>query len=140
MKHMVMNIYKIKWAVPLILLASTFILASCNTNPIDNNNNNNNNNNTSETKCYVQLFDSGHYIGGTIAVKGPGIFGDLGNLPGASKNWNNKADSFKSGKGTTVTFWTETDFEGDSTTYSQAPEKTPINGPNSMKIKCSETE
>jgi hypothetical protein len=126
-----MHINKIKWTVPLILLLPTLIIASCN-------NNDNPTNNKPDSDCYVQLFDGDHYTDDSITIKGPGAFSTLNKLPNATQDWNDEADSFKSGKDATVTFWTKTDFKGDSTTYQQGAEKPSVEEPSSIKIKCSE--
>jgi hypothetical protein len=128
--QIIMSFYKMKWIVPVVVLLSTFLLISCKDNP--------SNNKKPRSNCYVQLFDGDHFTDGSIIIKGPGEFSSLENLPGSNKNWNNEADSFKSGKNTTVTFWTETDFTGDSTTYKQGAKIPLVEEPSSMKIKCSE--
>lgn len=87
-------------------------------------------------ECYVQLFDGDNYTDDNIIVKGPGEFADLSKLPGAYKNWDDEADSFKSGKNTTVTFYSEPNFEGESVTYKNGAQEPSIDEPRSMKIVC----
>lgn len=87
-------------------------------------------------ECFVQLFDGDNYTDDHFTIKEPGEYPDLSNLPGADKNWDDEADSFKSGKKTTVTFWTEKNFGGDSTTYQNGAEMPSIDEPRSMKIYC----
>jgi hypothetical protein len=127
-----MNIYKAKWGVPLAALLTLFIFVGCKNNPSGNK--------KPDSDCYVQLFDGDHYTDDSIIVKGPGEFNTLENLPDASQDWNDEADSFKSGENTTVTMWTETNFKGDSTMYKQGAEKPSVDEPSSMKIQCSESK
>lgn len=87
-------------------------------------------------ECFVQLFDGDNYTDDHFTIKEPGEYPDLSNLPGADKNWDDEADSFKSGSKTTVTFWTEKNFGGDSTTYRNGAEMPSIDEPRSMKISC----
>lgn len=86
--------------------------------------------------CAVQLFDGDNYKDDTIVIDGPGEFPNLENLPGADKNWNDEGDSFKAGKNATVTFWTKTNFQGDSITFKKGEQRPSVDEPSSMKIKC----
>lgn len=86
--------------------------------------------------CYVQLFDGDNYKDDHITIKGAGEFRSLDSLPGANKNWNDEADSFKAGKNTVVTFWTKTNFEGDSIVYKKGAKMPSVDEPSSMKIRC----
>lgn len=88
--------------------------------------------------CYVHLFDGDNFTDDNIVVKGPGEFSDLKNLPGAKKDWDDEADSFKSGKNTTVTFYSEPGFQGESVTYKNGDQKSSMDEPRSMKIVCNE--
>jgi len=88
--------------------------------------------------CYIQLFDGDNFTDDSLTVKEPGEYPDLDELPDADgKNWTDEADSFKVGEGTTVTVWTETDFEGDSTVYEAGDYKS-VDEPYSLKIECEE--
>jgi|LSQX01.3.fsa_nt_gb hypothetical protein len=89
-----------------------------------------------EDKCYVHLFDGENYKGDNIIIDGPGEFANLKSLPGTRKDWDDEADSFKSGENTTVIFWTRTDFRGDSIVYKNGAKKASIDEPRSMKIIC----
>lgn len=89
-----------------------------------------------ESDCYVQLFDGDNFKDDNITIDGPGEFSTLENLSGANKDWNDEADSFKAGKNTTITFWTKTNFEGDSITFEKGAEVPSVDEPSSMKIKC----
>lgn len=86
--------------------------------------------------CYVQLFDGDRFKGDNIIVYWPGEFASLVSLPGSTKNWDDEADSFKSGENTTVIFWFLPNFEGDSVVYSNGAEKPSMEEPRSMKIRC----
>ncbi len=86
--------------------------------------------------CYVQLFDGDRFKGDNIIVYGPGEFASLVSLPGSTKNWDDEADSFKSGENTTVIFWFLPNFEGDSVVYSNGAEEPSMEEPRSMKIRC----
>ena len=88
------------------------------------------------SQCYVHLFDGENYKGDNIVVEGPGEFASLKQLPGTAKDWNDEADSFKSGNNTTVIFWTRTDFQGDSVIYEDGAKRASIDEPRSMKIIC----
>lgn len=124
-----MKLFKRLGFVGLFVL-SVFLLANCSSD--DDNNSPEN----PSSDCYVQLFDGDNFTDDNIVVDGPGEFSDLSDLPGASKNWNDEADSFKVGENTTVTMWSETGFEGESVTYGGGTEETSGIEPSSMKIKC----
>lgn len=94
--------------------------------------------NSQDSPCFVQLFDGNNYTDDNIIIKGPGEYPNLRNLPGADKDWDDEADSFKSGKNTTVTFWPEPDFKGDPVTYGEGAERPSIDEPRSMRISCNE--
>lgn len=89
-----------------------------------------------DEECYVHLFDGDNYTDDNIVVKGPGDFPTLADLPGADKDWNDEADSFKAGENTTVTMWTKTNFQGDSIVYRKGAHEPSIDEPSSMKIRC----
>lgn len=119
-----------KTMLAMLVIFSTLMLLSCSKeNDKDDNGNN-------KSDCFVQLFDGDNYTDDNIIVKGPGEYSDLKNLPGANKNWTNEADSFKSGKNTTVTFYSEINFQGESVTFKNGEEKSSMNEPSSMKITC----
>lgn len=86
--------------------------------------------------CTVQLFDGDNYSDDNIIVEGPGEFPTLENLPGANKDWNNEADSFKAGENAIVTLWTQTEFRGDSIVFEAGAQEPSIDEPSSMKIRC----
>lgn len=116
-----------------IILFALFILVSCKKDKSDKEN-------SKVPACAVQLFDGDHFKDVNIVVKGPGEFSSLKNLPGAKKDWNDEADSFKAGENATVTFWTQPDFKGDSVVYEPETEKPSIDEPSSMKIRCNGEE
>lgn len=112
----------------ILILISTVLLFSCSRNDDSRGD--------TDNSCYVQLFDGDNFTDDNIIVKGPGEFSALNKLPGVNKNWDDEADSFKSGKNTTVTFYTESDFKGDSVTYKDGAQEASIDEPGSMKITC----
>lgn len=86
--------------------------------------------------CYVQLFDGDHFTDDYIIIDQPGEYNDLSDLPNSDgKDWSDEADSFKVGESTTVTVWTQTDFQGDSTVY-DAGGYPSVEEPLSLKIVC----
>lgn len=95
-----------------------------------------NNKETPDGDCFVQLFEGDNYTDDHFTIKEPGEYPDLTNLPGADKNWDDEADSFKSGKNTTVIFWSEKNFGGDSVIYHNGAQAPSIDEPRSMKITC----
>lgn len=110
------------------MMLTAILFLSCSGNTLENAG--------SDGDCFVQLFDGNNYTDDNITVKGPGEFADLKSLPGSDKNWDDEADSFKSGKNTTVIFYTEPNFGGDSTTYKNGAQEPSIDEPRSMKIIC----
>ncbi len=86
--------------------------------------------------CSVQLFDGDNFKDDNTIVQGPGEFPDLSKLPGATKNWDDEADSFKVAEGTVLTVWTIKNFEGDSVIYSGPMDVPSADEPRSMKIRC----
>lgn len=119
-----------KFSIFILSLSSIFLLFGCSKNHDDNNQG------EPDDSCYVQLFDGDNYTDDNIIVIGPGEYSNLSNLPGADKDWTNEADSFKSGKTTTVTFYTEPDFKGESMTYKGGDSNPSMDEPRSMKITC----
>lgn len=117
----------------MLFALSSFLLLSC---AKDNNPGDDNGNDDPENSCYVILFDGDNYTDDTILVKGSGEFSNLNNLPNSDKDWDDEADSFKAGKNTTVTFYSEPDFKGESVTYEKGAQKPSVDEPRSMKIVC----
>lgn len=125
-----MKLYITHIIIAVIIGLTGFGLQSCS------NDDDNGGSQIDNEECYVHLFDGDNYKDDTIVVKGPGDFPTLEDLPGADKNWNNEADSFKSGKNTTVIMWEKTNFEGDSIVYQKGAHEPSIVEPSSMKIRC----
>lgn len=121
--------------IVFLLLLSMFLTFSCSSS---DDNNTPPDSEDPDGSCYVQLFDGDNYTDDTITIDGPGEFSNLSNLPGADKDWNDEADSFKSGMNTTVTFWIERGFKGDSITYDGGAQEPSIDEPSSMKITCND--
>lgn len=89
-----------------------------------------------ESGCWVELFDGDHFSDDRILVEGPGEFARLDELPGSDKSWDDEADSFRSGAQTRVTFWTQTNFAGESSTHEGESAEPSIDEPRAMKIEC----
>lgn len=120
-------------AVLTIALPATLLTAGCKKDQ--------NKNPEQAEACEVQLFDGDNFKDDHITLKGPGEFPDMNKLPGAKKDWDDEADSFKAGKNAIVTIWTAPDFEGDSTVYDAGAQKATLsNEPRSMKIRCTADE
>lgn len=86
--------------------------------------------------CFIELFDGDNFKDDSIKVNGPAEYSDLSDLPDANgMDWTDEADSFKVSKDATVTVWTETNFEGDSTVY-DAGNYPSEDEPYSLKIDC----
>lgn len=92
-----------------------------------------------EPDCYVQLFAANHHRGASILLLGPIEIADLGRLPGRSGGWNDAGGSFHLGKSTTVTFWTQTHFQGGKITYMGGVGESTMDAARSMKIMCADT-
>lgn len=125
-----MKLYLTSILTAAVIGFSGFGLQSCS------NDDDNGGGQSGDGECYVHLFDGDNYKDDNIVVKGPGDFPTLADLPGADKDWNDEADSFKAGKNTTVTMWTKTNFEGDSIVYRKGAHEPSIDEPSSMKIRC----
>lgn len=86
--------------------------------------------------CYIHLFDGDNFTDDNIVIQGEGEYADLSDLPGSDgKDWTDEADSFKVGENTTVTAWTQTNFQGDSIVYTSGDYPS-VDEPYSLKIKC----
>lgn len=126
-----MKLSMINYLVIALLVVSVPVLQSCSSDDDGKGNGQ-----TEVSDCTVQLFDGDHYKDDQIIIKGPGEFADLSKLPGANKDWNDEADSFKAGKNVTVTMWTKTNFQGDSITYQKGAHEPSVDEPSSLKITC----
>lgn len=111
------------------------IICGAQENDNDEGGNGNEGDNGDKTGDYtVTLFDGDEFTDDSLVVEGPGEFEDLDDLPNSDGNsWTDEADSFKVSENTKVTVWTETNFEGDSTTYDE--DQSSVDEPYSMKIK-----
>jgi len=110
----------------------SFLIFSCSS---DDDNGGNHSENPPNS-CFVELFDGDNFSDDHIIIEGEGEFPNLDNLPNADgKNWTDEADSFKVGPQTTMTVWTQTNFEGDSTVY-ETGEYPSEEEPYSIKIRC----
>lgn len=119
---------KVNFPVYLVTFFLIFASASCSDDDIKTE--------VPEGGCYVHLFDGDNFKDDNIVVEGPGEFASMVSLPGSRKNWDDEADSFKSGQNTTVIFWFRPNFEGDSVIFEGGAEKAKIEEPRSMKIIC----
>lgn len=88
--------------------------------------------------CYVHLFDGDNFKDENDIISGPGRWGNLRNLPGASKTiWGDEADSLKVGPAATLKVWDDTDFKGKTNTFGPGTEKADLDEePESMEITC----
>ena len=87
-------------------------------------------------ECEIELFDGDHFKGDSVVIKGVGKYNSLKDLPNSDgKDWTNEADSVKVKDGTTLTTWTEKEFEGESTIY-EVGEYSSIDEPFSLEIEC----
>src|SRR5699024_2435237 len=111
-----------------LLVFVAFLISSCDKKD--------DNDNEPDGDCFVQLFDGDNYTDDHFTIRDAGDYPNLSNLPGADKDWDSEADSFKSGTNTTVTFWSERNFMGDSVTYQNGAQESVMNEPRSMKITC----
>lgn len=117
----------------ILIFSFAMVTTSCSS---DDDNTNGNPPDDPAGSCYVELFDGDNFKDDHFVLEGEGEYPNLDNLPGADgKNWTDEADSFKVGPSTTMTVWTQTNFEGDSTVY-EAGDYPSEEEPYSLKIRC----
>lgn len=90
--------------------------------------------------CYVHLFDSDNFKESDdhYRLTQPGRYADLDNLPGATKNWTDEADSIKVGPAATVTIWSATGFGGSSMQLDPGSQHPDLDSePYSLEMTCS---
>lgn len=138
-----MRFHQVKIAA-ILIIASAFILTNCdNWNGTGGNNGDNNGGNQGQygnlKPCAIRLYDGDNFstTDDSVTIKGPGHFSSLANLEGTDKNWNAGADSYRGGTDAAVTFWTKTNFEGDSVYFDPGTKKGSLEiEPSSVKISC----
>lgn len=92
-----------------------------------------------DDECYFELFDADDLDDSddTFKLTDPGEYENLEDLPGADDDWTDEADSARVGESATVEVWSETDFEGDSSTLDPGSEHPDLDPePSSLKMTC----
>lgn len=91
-----------------------------------------------DNPCWVHLWDGGNFKDDNDIIYGPGRWGSLRNLSGASRaNWGDEADSLKVGPKATVRVWNDADFKGTVFTYGPGTEQADLDEePESLEIVC----
>lgn len=89
--------------------------------------------------CWVELFDADDFDASDDHFKltKPGRYETLKDLPGASQDWTDEADSMKVGSDATVKIWEKTHFEGSSQTLDPGSSDPDLeHGPSSLELTC----
>lgn len=125
-----------------LLLLILLLAAACSPGPAGNGGNDDGNgdgNGSPSGECFVHLYDGDNFdeTDDNFRLEQPGRYGDLSSLPGASKNWDDEADSMRVGARAHVTAWPEPDFGGTAREYPAGdyPEVDPE--PRSLELTCS---
>lgn len=89
--------------------------------------------------CYVHLFDGDDFDANddNFVLTEPGRYADLSDLPGASKDWTDEADSLIVGPNATVIGWSETNFQGTQMIYEPGSRHPDVDDePSSLEMTC----
>lgn len=88
--------------------------------------------------CSVHLFDSDDFDESdtNFLLTEPGKYETLKDLPGATQDWTDEADSIKVGSAAHVTIWSEPDFGGTSQQLEPGSEHSDIDEPSSLQLSC----
>lgn len=89
--------------------------------------------------CSVHLFDDDNFdeTDDNFILSEAGKYENLSNLPGASKDWTDEADSIRVGADATVTVWSDPLFQGQSTTFEPGSEHPDLDSePSSLEMSC----
>lgn len=87
--------------------------------------------------CYIHLYDGNDFKDTDFKLTKPGSYRDLANLPGASQDWTDEADSAKVGPAATVTIYEDTGFTGQSMTLKPGSDHASLDPePSSLKLRC----
>lgn len=88
--------------------------------------------------CWVHLFDSDDFQESDdhFLLTEAGKYDNLAQLPGASKDWTDEADSIKVGPNATVTVWPRTNFAGTKQILEPGSEHPSVDEPSSLEMAC----
>lgn len=89
--------------------------------------------------CWVHLFEDDDFQEDDdhFRLAEPGRYSDLGNLPGATDDWTDEAESIRVGPDATVTIWSDTDFEGEWIELGPGSEQADLDDePESLELLC----
>jgi hypothetical protein len=89
--------------------------------------------------CYLHLFDAEGLkkSDGDFKLTKPGRYDNLKNLPGASEDWTDEADSLEVGSAAKVTIWPETNFNGESHKLKPGSKHPSVDSePSSLTMSC----
>lgn len=109
------------------------------TEPDDGDNEGNDDEGASADDCFIHFFDGEDFdeTDDNFKLTEPGEYENLGDLPGADKDWTDEADSFKIGDSASVTIFTEENFEGESQDLDPGTEVADADDePVSLKMTC----
>ncbi len=92
----------------------------------------------SGSACSVHLFDSDDFDESdtNFLLTEPGKYETLKDLPGATQDWTDEADSIKVGSAAHVTIWSEPDFGGTSQQLEPGSAHSDIDEPSSLQLSC----
>lgn len=91
------------------------------------------------TDCWVHLYDGDRFDERepNFRLTEPGRFANLRELPGATQDWTDEADSIRVGPKATVTIWSQTDFQGPSQVLQPGSEHPDLDDePYSLELAC----
>lgn len=91
---------------------------------------------TTHDDCTITLYDGDNFEDDKVTLDGPAEYPDLSDLPGTDKNWDDEADSFKASENAIAIFWSQPNFQGDSTVFKAGAEEMSVDEPRSLKIRC----
>lgn len=94
---------------------------------------------SSGEECSVHLFDGDNFdeSDDNFVLSAAGKYANLSNLPGATKDWTDEADSIRVGAEATVTIWPDTDFQGQSIRLEPGSEHPDLDSePSSLEMTC----
>lgn len=91
------------------------------------------------SECWVHLYDGDRFDERepNFRLTEPGRFANLRELPGATQDWTDEADSIRVGPKATVTIWSQTDFQGPSQVLQPGSEHPDLDDePYSLELAC----
>lgn len=89
--------------------------------------------------CWVHLFEEEDFdeTDANFRLTEPGRFSDLENLPGATDDWDDEAESIRVGPDATVGIWPDTNFEGTPIELGPGSERADLDEePESLELTC----